>query len=91
MTPDPARYYEIELTASAAKEYRSLPDTVQKRVCKAVDELQVESRPAGCRKLAGHRTLFRIRVGAYRVIYDVNEKEKCIKITVIRHRKDAYR
>ncbi len=74
-----------------AADPRSLPDTVQKRVTKAVDELIENPRPTGCQKLHGHKSLFRIRVGMYRIIYNVDEKENRIKVTVIRHRRDAYR
>jgi mRNA interferase RelE/StbE len=48
-------------------------------------------RPSGCHKLKGAENLWRIRVGDYRLLYAINDREKVIDIVAVRHRKDAYR
>ena len=60
------------------------------RIKETIFELAKNPRPLGCKKLTG-RDGWRIRVGKYRVIYEINDKEKTITILHIGHRKDIYR
>lgn len=83
--------YEIQFLASAAKEFNSLPKDVKTRVAKALDGLEVNPRPPGVRKLRGHKRLYRIRVGSYRVVYEIDDDAKVILVTRIRHRREVYR
>lgn len=83
--------YNVEFFNSAAKEFRALPSDIKTRVGGAIDALEQDPRPLGVRKLAGHTNLYRIRVGLYRVIYEINDKERLIRVTRVRHRRDAYR
>lgn len=82
--------YEIEFVASAAKEFRSLEREIKHRVVAAIDELHKNPRPKGVCKLRGHERLYRIRVGAYRVVYEVDDRARLIRVTRIRHRREAY-
>ena len=86
-----AAIYNLEVVASAAKEFRSLPMPVKGRVTAAIDALRYHPRPSGVRKLQGHTGLYRIRVGQYRVIYEVNDQALLVRVTRIRHRRDVYR
>lgn len=83
--------HEIKLTTSAAKEFRSLPLELKRRVGAAIDGLSQDPRPPGVRKLVGHERLYRIRVGQYRVVYEVDDKEQLIRVTRVRHRREVYR
>lgn len=65
--------YEIRIRPSAAKAIRKLPKTEQSRIREAVEALRVEPRPRGSRKLTGGTNEWRIRVGAYRVVYEVQD------------------
>jgi mRNA interferase RelE/StbE len=56
-----------------------------------VDRLAEDPRPAGSKKLKGSDESYRIRVGDYRVIYDVLDVIRIVLIQRVRHRKDAYR
>ena len=62
--------YKIDFVASAAKEFRDLPPEMKRRVGKEIDFLSQTPRPQGMRKLQGHFSHYRIRVGDYRVIYE---------------------
>ena len=83
--------YEVVFATSAAKEFRSLPTGSQKRIAGAIDGLAKDPRPQGVRKLAGHDLLYRIRVGSYRIVYEIHDQERFIRVTRVRHRRDAYR
>ena len=86
-TPD----YEIHFTNSAAREFRSLPSDIERRVGEAVDSLQQTPRPTGVRKLRGHTELNRVRSGSHRVVYEIDDSIRRILDTKIRHRSDVYR
>jgi len=83
--------YRVEFTASAAREFRSLEESIKRRIAAAIDELCENPRPRGVHKLRGHERLYRVRVGPYRVVYEVDDRERSIRVTRIRHRREAYR
>jgi len=78
--------YEIKFATSAAKEFRSLSAELKRRIGAAIDDLSQNPRPPGIRKLTGHIRLYRIRVGQYRVVYEIDDREQLIRITRVRHR-----
>jgi len=83
--------YEIEFVASAAKEFRSLETQIKQRIALEIDRLRENPRPRGARKLKGHERLYRIRVGSYRVVYEVDDRARVVLVTRIRHRREVYR
>ena len=88
--------YEVHFAASAAREFRSLsrelkPTASVGRIGRAIDGLSGDPRPSGVRKLVGHESLYRIRVGRYRAVYDIDDQGRSIRITRIRHRREVYR
>lgn len=83
--------YAIEFTTAAARQVRKLPRPVRDRVLDAIEDLADDPRPHGSRKLAGEDTAWRIRVGVYRVIYDVHDKELLITVVRAAHRREVYR
>jgi len=83
--------YEVVWKTSSKKEVRKLKKAVIPQVIKAVDGLEQDPLPRACRKLNESQEKFRIRVGEYRIIYQVNSKSKRVTIFHLRHRKDAYR
>ena len=82
--------YEVQFKASAAKEFRKLTLDVRSRLQKAIDGLKTEPRPAATKKLTGEISLYRIRVGDYRVIYEIDETNQFIVVIRVRHRRDVY-
>ena len=83
--------YEVEFVTSAAKEFRSLREEIKRRVAVAIDALRQNPRPRGARKLRGHGRLYRIRVGSYRVVYEIDDQARLVRVTRIRHRREVYR
>lgn len=83
--------YRVEVSASAEKTLFRLPKEVVAKIVVALQGLAVDPYPAGCRKLTGHKTTYRIRVGVYRIIYEVHHEFILVKVLKIGHRKDVYR
>ena len=83
--------YQVEFTTAAARQVRKLPIPVRARVLAAVSELANDPRPHGAKKLVGERTAWRIRVGDYRVIYDVLEAQLTVTIVRAAHRREVYK
>jgi mRNA interferase RelE/StbE len=63
--------YKVIIKKSAKKEIATLPKNVIKRVLMKVKQLADEPRPSGCRKIVGTENTWCIRVGNYRIIYNV--------------------
>lgn len=61
------------------------------RLRAAIDGLAQNARPSDCVKLAGEPDLYRIRVGDYRIIYQVNDLESRVLVLAIGHRREVYR
>ena len=82
--------FKIQYARSAEKELDKLPRSAVLRIRSAIDGLVTNPHPRGSKKLQGEDDTYRIRVGDYRVIYEVHQKEIVVLIVRIRHRKDAY-
>ena len=83
--------FRIEWKKSTRKDLRKLPPRVVDRIIEAVDELADEPFPFGSEKLQGSEHACRIRIGDYRVVYEVVVTAKLVEIQRVRHRKDVYR
>jgi len=83
--------YEITFARSARKELQALPLNVTERILTKIESLASKPRPPGCKKLSGPTRLWRLRVGDYRIVYDIDDEERLVDISVIRHRSVAYR
>lgn len=60
------------------------------RIFRRLEDLARDPRPAGCRKLRGATDLWRLRVGSFRVIYQVDDRGGVVEIRAIGDRKDVY-
>jgi mRNA interferase RelE/StbE len=84
--------HEVVLAAQAERDLKRLPAALFRRVIAAVRALAAVPRPPGARKLHGSgRDDYRIRVGDYRVLYEVNDAARVVRIMRVRHRREAYR
>jgi mRNA interferase RelE/StbE len=83
--------YEVLLEQTAERDLRRLPAVDFQRLISRIKALADNPRPSGCRKITGAKNYWRIRVGTYRVIYEIDEKGKVVKVMRIRHRREAYR
>ena len=83
--------FSVRYTRSAEKDLERLPARVVERIQTAIGELADHPRPRGVKKLQGYENTYRIRVGEYRVLYEIHESVVTVLIIQISHRKDAYR
>ena len=81
--------YVVRFTRQAIKELEKIHDPDYSRIKAAISSLADNPRPPGCKKLKG-RDGYRIRVGSYRVIYEVFDTELLIDVIAIGHRKEVY-
>ncbi|WP_262849454.1 type II toxin-antitoxin system RelE family toxin [Mumia quercus] len=82
--------YRVELTGAAAKQIRRLDPAAQRRVLAALTRLEVDPRPAGVKKLTGFDDAWRIRIGDYRVLYEISDKTVLVTVFRVAHRREAY-
>jgi mRNA interferase RelE/StbE len=83
--------FSIQWRNSTKKDIRSLPHQDVARIVAAVTHLANDPLPNGSQKLAGSERTYRIRVGDYRVIYEVLSDSHIVEVQRVRHRKDVYR
>jgi len=82
--------YKVEFVKSAQKELTKLPKQISHRIAQAIYTLCLEPRKGNVRPMVGS-TSWRLRVGDYRVLYDILDKKLLITLIRIKHRKDIYR
>ncbi|GAA1231965.1 mRNA interferase RelE/StbE [Microbacterium phyllosphaerae] len=82
--------FRIEFTTAAAREIRKLEPQIRRRILSGVTDLERDPRPHGCRKLAGYDNAWRIRVGDYRVLYEVLDEQVLVTVVRVAHRRTVY-
>jgi mRNA interferase RelE/StbE len=83
--------FRIEWKKSTRKDLRKLPSATVDKIIEAVEGLAENPFPHGVEKLSGSEHAYRIRLGDYRVVYEVVAESKLVEIQRVRHRKDVYR
>ena len=83
--------YRVKLRRAAEKEFEKLPPKIAGQIRHKMDSLAQNPRPHSCEKVKAEPSYLRIRSGDYRILYEVNDKERLVIINRIRHRREAYR
>lgn len=83
--------HKVYLEGAAERDLKRLAAEEFNRIIENIKVLRENPRPPGCRKISGSKNDWRIRVGSYRIIYEIDDKAKTIKIFRIRYRREAYR
>lgn len=82
--------YQVLLSKAARKQLTILPVFIHNKIIEDITSLSEIPRPAGCKKLKGQKKAWRIRIGDYRVIYEIEDRQLRILVIAIGHRKDIY-
>ena len=83
--------YAIEFKPSAFRQFESLSRDVQDRLRRKIESLSHTPRPHAVEKLEGSENLYRIRIGDYRVIYEIQDNKLIVLVVKVGHRRDIYR
>ena len=84
--------YSLLIKRSAAKELEAVePRSVRVRIVSRIQGLARNPRPPGSQKLAGDHERYRLRQGAYRIVYSIDDEKHIVEIVKIGHRKEIYR
>lgn len=82
--------YELEVSHGAHRQIRRLSAPLQQRINQAIHSLAENPRPRGVKKLKGWES-YRLRVGDYRIVYEVNDGEQKVVVWRVMAREDVYR
>jgi mRNA interferase RelE/StbE len=82
--------YQVILPKSVQKELDRLPDDIARRILARLAGLETNPRPADVKKLKA-RDAWRIRVGDYRVIYEIHDRVLQVIVITVGHRREIYR
>ncbi|HDH58022.1 MAG TPA: type II toxin-antitoxin system RelE/ParE family toxin [Bacteroidetes bacterium] len=83
--------HEVYLERAAERDLKRLSEDNFRNIISHIKELGINPRPPGCRKITRSGSDWRIRVGDYRVIYEIDDRAKAVRVMRIRHRRDVYR
>ena len=82
--------YRVILSKSVQNQLDKLPNDIQARILARLSNLEADPRPSDVKKLKG-RDAWRVRVGDYRVIYEIHDRQLQVIVVTIGHRRDVYR
>lgn len=84
--------YRLVIKSSAAKELEAVGKKADRaRLVASIQELAEQPKPFGAEKLSGHIDLYRIRVGNYRIVYEIDNGQIVVTVIKVGHRKEIYR
>lgn len=83
--------YELFIGRHAEKDLKRLSPRLFSQMVEKIRELAVDPHPQGSRKISGSSNDWRLRIGDYRVLYEINNRTRTVTIMRVKHRKDAYR
>ena len=83
--------YKVEISSPAERDMNRLPATIFNRITPEIQALAQNPRPQGCVKLSGTKSDYRIRVGDYRVLYEIADRIRIVRVLRVRHRREVYR
>lgn len=82
--------YTVEISAPARKQIKRMPKLEKRKILDKIDSLSNDPRPFGYKKLNYYNEYFRVRVGNYRIIYTIHEKQLLVVIVEVPDRRAAY-
>ncbi len=83
--------YSVEWDTRAVKELEALERKERKKILERVAKLSTTPRPPGCKKLHDKESAYRIRVGNFRVIYQIRDSQLLVLVVKVGDRREVYR
>jgi mRNA interferase RelE/StbE len=88
---NPLASYRVDVTRPARRALTRLVPSIRERILRALIGLEANPRPPGAIKMQGEDPTWRIRVGDYRVLYEIHDRELLVLVIRVAHRREAYR
>ncbi|MHB1341796.1 MAG: type II toxin-antitoxin system RelE family toxin [Coriobacteriia bacterium] len=83
--------YGIEFAPSADRQFRKLDAETRRRLAPVIDGLATDPRPQSAKRLSATEHLYRVRCGAYRIVYAIEDDRLVVLVVALGHRRDVYR
>ena len=83
--------YEVQILPKAARQIKALSLEIRQDITLTIQSLANEPRPIGVKKLSGEKDIYRVRVGNYRVLYQIIDKVLVVVVVSVGHRREVYR
>lgn len=83
--------YQVEIAPAAKRQLKKLVKQTQELIIHRLEQLAENPRPSGVLKMEGEENLYRVRVGDYRIIYEIQDRSLLIAVVKIGHRGNVYR
>lgn len=83
--------YQVEITPAAKRQIKKLVKQTQELIIQRLEQLAENPRPPGVLKMEGEENLYRVRIGDYRIIYEIQDRVLLIVVVKVGHRGDVYR
>ena len=83
--------YAVAIAPAARRDLKKIPRKALQRIAETIDALADDPRPPGTVKLAGEENLYRVRVGDYRILYEIHDDQLLILVVRVGPRRDIYR
>jgi mRNA interferase RelE/StbE len=83
--------FGVLLSTAAERDRRKLPPEIRSRITRTFLALEQDPRPPGVAKLSGTANGWRIRVGDYRILFEVDDEAQTVLVLRVAHRREAYR
>ena len=85
------KLYQVIIKESGQKQIKKLSSVYLSKIKTTILDLQHNPRPVNSKKLVGSKGVYRIRVGVYRIVYEIIDKELIVYVVDVEHRKDIYK
>ena len=83
--------YRVEVNSRVEKLLAKMPSALARVFRDGIRSLAINPRPSSCIKMKGEQDTYRIRIGNYRIIYEIYDQKLVILLIHVGHRKDVYR
>ncbi len=83
--------YKVSIKNSALKEIQQIPKTFRIKIIETIDSLSANPRPNGVKKLENYTNSYRVRVGQYRIVYEIEDRQLLVEVVKVGNRKEVYR
>ena len=83
--------FSLAIKPSVLKDLQPIPKELRGKIAVSILEFSRDPHPPGSKKLAGAADAYRVRVGDYRILYEISDAERIVRVMAVGHRREVYR